>query len=137
MGKCASSDGILTEDQAGSSIEINPGIISHEHRGRVFVMHFCAAAPVKMSADRQGNVFVSGLRIVASMCSVSGCLQSHTPAREQLAVLSDGSLRHMATGVFTELYKDEAKRRTIPHSIVPFKTSNDPVVYGAPLPDAG
>lgn len=35
-----------------------------------------------------------------------GCLQSHTPAREQLAVLSDGSLRHMATGVFTELYID-------------------------------
>lgn len=71
-------------------MEINPGMISHKHRVRVFLMHFCAAAPIKMSAERQGNAFVSGLRKVASMCSVSGCLQSHTPAREQLAVLSDG-----------------------------------------------
>lgn len=78
-----------------------------------------------------------GLRIVASMCSVSGCLQSHTPAREQLAVLSDGFLRHTATGVLTRVIHRRAKRRTIQRSIVPLKTSNDPVVYGAPLPDAG
>lgn len=107
MRKCASSDGISTEDQEGSSIENNPGMISHKHRVRgFFLMHFCAAAPIEMSAERQGNVFVLGLRKVASMCGVSGCLQSHTPAREQLAVLRDGSLRHMATGVFTELYID-------------------------------